>query len=78
MFLALLSTVVRGVCQLRLQIGKEAITAKVATDGKPTVLGKLRIPVAGVHELSLQPLKEGWQPLILRAISLRPVVPPKP
>jgi alpha-L-fucosidase len=58
--------------QLRLQIGKEAITAKVATDGKPTVLGKLRIPVAGVHELSLQPLKEGWQPLILRAISLRP------
>ena len=64
--------------QLRLQIGKAAVTAKVTADGSPTVLGRLHLPTTGVNELSLQPIKEGWQPLTLRTISLRPVASPKP
>jgi alpha-L-fucosidase len=58
--------------QVRLQIGKEAVNAKIPTGGQPVVLGNLSIPAGGVHELNLRPIQAGWQPLTVRAVMLRP------
>ena len=58
--------------KLKLQIGKESTTATLMPSESPVVLGSLTIPTPGVNELSLRPLPAGWQPLILRSITLRP------
>jgi alpha-L-fucosidase len=57
---------------LKLQIGKQSVTATLQSDAQSVSLGRLSIPMAGVHELHLRPLQDGWQPVILRSIALRP------
>ncbi len=64
--------------KLRLQIGKESVTATLQGDPSPVVLGRLTIPAAGVHDLTLRPVAAGWQPVILRSITLRPEPPSQP
>lgn len=64
--------------KLRLQIGKESATATLQGDPSPVVLGRLTIPAAGVHDLTLRPVAAGWQPVILRSITLRPAPPSQP
>lgn len=64
--------------KLRLQIGKESATATLQGDPSPVVLGRLNVPSAGVHELTLRPVAAGWQPVILRSITLRPAPPSHP
>ena len=64
--------------KLRLQIGKESATATLQGGSSPVVLGRLTIPAAGVHELTLRPVAAGWQPVILRSITLRPAPPSQP
>jgi alpha-L-fucosidase len=63
--------------KLKLQIGKESVTASLATGGNPVRLGTISIPAAGVHELILRPVPDGWQPVILRSATLRLSVPSK-
>ncbi len=60
--------------KLRLQIGKESANATLQDSSQPIVLGRLTIPTAGVHELTLHPVTDGWQPVILRSITLRNVL----
>lgn len=64
--------------KLRLQIDKESVMATLQDSSAPVVLGRLAIPAAGVHELSLRPVAAGWQPVILRSITLRPALPSQP
>jgi len=69
--LATLETAKPG-AKLKLQIGKESATATLQEGSSLVVLGRLNIPAAGVHELTLRPVAAGWQPVILRSITLRP------
>ncbi len=64
--------------KLRLQIGKESATATLQDVSSPAVLGRLTVPAAGVQELTLRPVAVGWQPLVLRSITLRPAPPSQP
>jgi hypothetical protein len=64
--------------KLRLQIGKEAATATLQDGSSPVALGRLNIPAAGVQELTLRPVAAGWQPVLLRSITLRPAPPFQP
>ena len=64
--------------KLRLQIGKEAATATLQDGSSPVALGRLTIPTTGVHELTLRPVAAGWQPVLLRSITLRPAPPFQP
>jgi alpha-L-fucosidase len=61
--------------KLKLQIGKESATATLQGGSSPIVLGCLSVPNAGVHELSLRPVPAGWQPVLLRSLTLRPAPP---
>jgi alpha-L-fucosidase len=64
--------------KLRLQIGKESATATLQDGSSPVALGRLTIPAAGVHELTLRPVAAGWQPVLLRSLTLRPSPPSQP
>lgn len=64
--------------KLKLQIGKESVTASLAPGGQPVKLGKISIPAAGIHELTLRPVPSGWQPVILRSVTLQPARPSQP
>ena len=64
--------------KLRLQIGKDSATATLQNGSSPVVLGRLTIPATGVHELALRPVAAGWQPVLLRSLTLRPVAPSQP
>ena len=59
--------------KLKLEIGKDSTTTNLTSGESAVVLGSLFILTPGVNELSLRPLPDGWQPLILRTIILRPV-----
>jgi alpha-L-fucosidase len=61
--------------KLKLQIGKESATATLQGGSSPIVLGCLSVPNAGVHELSLRPVPAGWQPVLLRSLTLRRAPP---
>jgi alpha-L-fucosidase len=64
--------------KLKMQIGKESATANLTPGGQPVKLGTISITAAGIHELTLRPVPDGWQPVILRSVTLRPVPPPQP
>jgi hypothetical protein len=56
--------------------GKEALTATLESGNGPVVLGRISVAAGGVHELKLEPIPQGWQPTVLRSLSLRPVAAP--
>jgi hypothetical protein len=56
-----------------IEIGKESAIATLTKVESAVVLGSLSILTPGVNELSRRPLPEGWQPLILRSITLGPI-----
>ena len=53
--------------------GKETLTAPLELGNGPVVLGRLSVAEGGVHELKLEPVQAGWQPVILRSLVLRPI-----
>jgi alpha-L-fucosidase len=56
--------------------GKETLTATLELGNGPVVIGRISVAEGGVHELKLQPIPQGWQPTVLRSLSLRPVAAP--
>jgi len=57
---------------LKLKIGKESATAILTPGSQSVVLGTISIPAAGIQELAIYPVAKGWEPVILRAVTLRP------
>jgi alpha-L-fucosidase len=56
--------------------GKETSTTTLELGNGPVVIGRFSVTEGGVHELQLQPIPQGWQPTVLRSLSLRPVAAP--
>ena len=57
---------------------KEKLTVKVNTTGgydtfKPQKLGRFTIDAAGIHSLSVKPVNEGWKPINLQSVTIKPV-----
>ncbi|MBN2450167.1 MAG: alpha-L-fucosidase [Lentisphaeria bacterium] len=66
-----------------IEAGGGNVTAQTEATGsydsfRAATLGQVEFPQAGPHALIIRPEREGWQPLNLRDLTLRPVRKPEP
>lgn len=64
--------------KIKVEMDKQKLTVAVNTTGgyetfKPQKLCSFNIEKAGIHSLSVKPVKEGWEPINLQSVVIRPV-----
>jgi alpha-L-fucosidase len=70
----------QGASRFSVRVGQSALDAEMAGTGdyavfKDFTLGRVKIDKPGMHRLIMKPKRNGWSPVNVRTLTLRPVAP---